>query len=255
MQRVTLIAVALIATVAIVDGQAPFDAASIRPSDERRTKTRTITVTPIGIDFKGVSLLNCLEEAYGVSPHQITGPAWMRTDSYDIIARTSEPATRAQMMARLQTLLADRFNLSLHRTKRDSRVLALVVAKDGPRLAKAPDEGEGRRESAGGMALRFRRTSMPELAAYLTRQGPIGVPVVDETSLKGRFEFVLTFGPARGFGDDSKAVVREDKMISLEEGVTPFRDALASVGLGLETRRRPLEVIVIDRAERVPTAN
>src|SRR5262245_51336272 len=115
--------IALLAAATIVSGQGPtFDAASIRPSDERRTKTRTITITPIGIDLKGVSLLNCLEEAYGVSPHQITGPGWMRTDSYDIIARTSEPATRSQMMARLQTLLTDRFRLSLRRSKQDSRV-------------------------------------------------------------------------------------------------------------------------------------
>ena len=243
-----LFVIASFAAVATVHPQGPvFDAASIRPS-AGQTK-RGIIVTPTGIVFRAVSPLNCLEEAYGVTPHQISGPAWIRTDRYDIIARTSEPMTPSQMMARLQTLLTDRFKLSLRRTKQDSRVFALVVRKDGPRLTKAPpDESEGRRESAGGMSLRFRSTSMPELAAYLGRQGPIGIPVVDETSLAGRFDFVLTLVRGESSAD-------EGKKTAIEGGVTTYVDALASLGLGLQSRRRPLDVIVIDRAERIQTPN
>ena len=96
---------------------------------------------------------------------------------------------------------------------------------------------------------------MPELAHYLGRQGPVGAPVVDETNLAGRFDFVLTFAPALGSGDHATRAMAEGKMALVEGGLTSYRDALAAVGLDLESRRRPLDVIVIDRAERVPTAN
>ena len=235
--------------------QAPvFDVASIRRSGDP-SKEQTFRVTPTGINLESVSLLNCLEEAYGVTPHQISGPSWMRTDRFDIIARTSAPMTRGQMMARLQTLLADRFRLSLHREQRESRALTLVVAKGGPRLMKASGDGDGRREPAPGIALRFVNTSMPELAHYLGRQGPVGAPVVDETNLAGRFDFVLTFVPPSGSGDHAVRAMAEGKMALVEGGMTSYRDALAGVGLDLESRRMPIDVIVVDRAERVPTAN
>ena len=164
-----------------------FDVASIRRTADA-SKEPTIRVTPTGINLESVSLLNCLEEAYGVTAHQISGPSWVRTDRFDIIARTSEPMTHGQMMARLQTLLSERFMLSLRRTQRESRAYALVVGKNGHRLMAAPpDADEGRREPAPGIAIRFVNTSMPELSAYLARQGPIGAPVVDDTRLTGRF--------------------------------------------------------------------
>ena len=231
-----------------------FDTASIRRAADD-SKERTVAVTPASIRLESASLLDCLEEAYGVTPHQISGPTWIRTERFDIIARTSEPLTRSEMMVRLQTLLTERFKLSLRRTTRESRAYALVVHKNGPRLAKASGDGEGRREPAPGVALGFVNTSMPELAVYLGRQSPIAAPVVDHTHLAGRFDFVLTFVPARGSSDhDIKAVV-EGKMTMIEGGVTAYRDALAAIGLGLESHRGPLDVLVVDRAERIPAAN
>ena len=245
-----VVVIGLIAPVAVTHGQGPaFDAATIRPNLDEDS-ARTLRVTPTSLTFQSVSLLNCLEEAYGVTPHQITGPGWIRTERYDIDARTSEPLTRVEMMARLRTLLADRFTLSLRHEQREARVFALVVGKSGPRLTAASDQGEGQREGGKtkAMAMGFRSTSMPELAAYLGRQGPIGVPVVDETNLTGRFDFVLTFLRGENSSDEVKRTM-------VEAGPTTYIDALRDLGLGLESRRRPIEMIVVDRAERVPTPN
>jgi uncharacterized protein (TIGR03435 family) len=112
----------------------------------------------------------------------------------------------------------------------------------------ASDDGEGRVEPAlPGMALRFYNTSMPELARYLGRQGPVGAPVVDETTLAGRFNFLLTLVPGEVSPEDGKRMV-------LEGGVTRYIDALSSIGLRLG-RRGAVATIVVERAERVPTPN
>jgi len=231
-------------------GQRPgFEVASIRPSqDGART---SMIVSPSGITYTSVSLSNCLEAAYGVTPYQISGPRWLRTEQYDIAARAGGTTGHEQIMAMLQTLLADRFQLAFHRERKDLRVLGLVVAKSGPRLS--PSDASRERSTAGVPGgIRFQSASMPDLGQYLSRQGPIGVPVVDATGLAGRFDFdfLLLRGSSKQPGE-----VEEGKRSIRDGGSTPFADALEDLGLKLEPRRLPMDILVVDRAQRIPTDN
>jgi uncharacterized protein (TIGR03435 family) len=234
--------------------QKAFDVASVlvnkEPGRPGSTGT-TMRVQSSGITFLEVSLMNCIAAAYGVTSYQIKGPGWLQTDWFDIVAKTAAPASRQQLMVMLQALLVDRFGLRLHRERAPIRAYALVADKRGPRLTPAADEtGEktpgtgayrfGMTRAEKGWA--FKSASMADLAEYLSNAGPIGVPVVDETKLAGRFDFTFALMPARAERNR-------------DGGPTEYIDALAELGLTLHSRTIPMEILVVDHAERIPTPN
>jgi uncharacterized protein (TIGR03435 family) len=210
-------------------------------------------IEPSGLTFLEVSLANCISAAYGVTSYQVTGPGWLRTDWFDIVTKTETPATRGELMAMLQTLLAERFALKVRREREPMRAYALVVDKRGPRLTAAAD-GSGDKTVGTGVyrfalaraetGWAFKSATMADFAEYLSNAGPIGVPVVDETKLTGRFDFIFPLNLAR-----------LERARDGGEGPTSYRDALAELGLALQSRMIPLEMIAVEQVERVPTPN
>ena len=239
-----------------------FDAASIRPAAPPvgpfLPGSRPVcpvtgcggpgTGSPERITFTFVSLKNLIQAAYNVrSPHHIEAPAWMESATFDIVANVPPGATRDQANLMLQNLLAERFQLKVHRSTRDLPIYALVVAKNGPKLKVAVDDPNapkprGTLWSGGRKRFEFDGWTMASFARTL--ESDVDRPVIDVTRLKGTYDIRLEFAETRSaFG--------------APDPQTPelFTALTEQLGLRLESRRGPVVVLVVDSALRQPTEN
>jgi uncharacterized protein (TIGR03435 family) len=139
----------------------------------------------------------------------------------------------------LQTLLASRFKLALHRENKELSVYALVVAKNGQKLTNAKDEGGPDIRVSDGSFI-FQNVSMPDFAEKLSDLRTIDRPVVDRTGIQGVFDITLKSAASAMLEDDGPSVF------------TLIQDQL---GLKLEAKKAPVEILIIDHAEKVPTEN
>jgi uncharacterized protein (TIGR03435 family) len=187
------------------------------------------------------SLQDCIRWAYGVRDYQISGPDWLKSERYDIVAKASSPVPGGQIMLMLQTLLADRFKLTLHREQKLLPVYALVAGKNGLKLHKA--ETGGSHTNWGRSRLTAQQTSMLQFAETLSRK--MDRPVLDMTGLEGVFDFILEYTP-----DDDRGVAGDSV-----PGPSIFTAMQEQLGLKLEARKAPAEILVIDHAEKVPAEN
>jgi uncharacterized protein (TIGR03435 family) len=238
------------ALAAVGFAQTPaFDAASIKPA---RTDSagRSLTHDPGGrLTTSNATLKMLIMLAYRVMPHQIAGgPGWVASDGFDMDAKAARPdPSGAHFRAMLQNLLAERFQLRVHQETRELPVYLLVVAKNGPKMAAAKgDEAEPGARVEGPGQLTGVGATMAGLATALSR--PLQQTVIDRTGLSGAYNFKLRFAPdagavkpggdAAGTGDDP------DLVTALQQ----------QLGLSLKTGKGPVDVLVIDHAER-PTPN
>lgn len=215
-----------------------FEVASIRPN--ANPGHNNIEPAPGRLTMSSVSLNTCLKYAYHVTSHQIAGPPWIDTQTFDIVA-TALGATGQDVRPLVQTLLADRFKLALHHETRELAGFALTVAKDGPKFRESEGDGEGNMN--GGRILIADRTNMAKFAELLS--GPMRGPVVDQTGLKGRYDFKLDLTPFLKVGPEEAS----------PDSVAVFRAAVGQLGLKLEPKKLPLDVLVIDHIEKIPTEN
>jgi uncharacterized protein (TIGR03435 family) len=118
-----------------------FEVASIKPAAPQPVYQMMVSMggDPGRVNYTNVSLKNVLMRAYDVKIYQITGPAWLDTERYDIVAKVPEGAPKEQIPAMLQNLLAERFQMTIHRETKEQAVYALVVGKNGPKLKKSDD--------------------------------------------------------------------------------------------------------------------
>jgi uncharacterized protein (TIGR03435 family) len=259
-------AAALIAAATVL-GQSPaplaFEVASIKtaapccaPGQWRESKAENGR-----IDFRYVTLRYCLAFAYRLKEYQVSGPAWLNELRFDIVAKAPDRTRNEELPEMVRALLAERFKLEAHQEQREFNVFALLVGKGGPKLNESPPLEAGVAEGASfGMSstpaghgrIEVKRATMTALANTLPRM--VGRPVVDLTGLTGRYDFDLEFSPedARGMVPVTGGAGASPS--AAEFGVSIFT-SLQRVGLKLEAQRRPLEAIVVDRAERVPTEN
>jgi uncharacterized protein (TIGR03435 family) len=185
------------------------------------------------------SLRDLIRLAYEVRDHQIEAPAWMAVEKYEIAARMPAGADRSQVPGMLRRLLEQRFRLQTHREKREMTVYALEATRDGAKLTAAP---EGRRGSTSARAGRVIATSasLAAFAELLTKAE--GRPVVDLTGIPGLFDMDLRYTPELGRTD-------------AEGGPSLIAALREQLGLRLERRKLPVEVLVVERGDRVPTEN
>ena len=184
------------------------------------------------------SLTTLINAAWDLEPGQLSGgPGWLGSDRYDIIAKTSPNATQADLRIMLQVLLADRFQLVTHRETKDTPVYALVAPKGTSKLTPAPGDQRLPVIFAPPARLMGHGSTMPALALALTR--PAGRKVTDQTGIAGAFDFTLTYSADDGV-DGAPSIF------------TALQDQL---GLRLEPQKGQTEALVVDHAERVPTAN
>jgi uncharacterized protein (TIGR03435 family) len=218
------------------------------------------------VEFRSVSLRDCIASAYRVKDYQISAPAWLGEGQWEIVAKLPEGAPSNQMPEMLQTLLAGRFKLQVHREKKEFPGLALVVAGGGPKLKKS-DESPVAGTSAGRGRTGFRlstgpaggriiapRATMAMLASTISAL--LGRPVVDETHLSGSYDLDLEYGledramqPPMTPGPDAGPAE------SAAEPRASIFSSIQKLGLKLEARKVPLEVIMVDHAEKTPTEN
>jgi uncharacterized protein (TIGR03435 family) len=216
-----------------------FDVASIRPHLPTPGPFRsTKDVGEAGITFTNVDLNSSIRSAYGVASYQIAGGlSWLTPDRYDIVAKAAVPASKTQLMLMLQTLLEDRFKLRVHREIKDLPVFGLIVGKKG--LKSHPGKEGGETEVGGNAHLiSSRGMSMKDLASFLSQfTATSGRPVVDMTGLSGLFDITLNF-------------VRDDLARGDNNADPDIFAALDEIGLKLESRTSPIEVLMIDHAEK-----
>jgi uncharacterized protein (TIGR03435 family) len=225
-----------------------FEVASVKPADPNSRGGMDFRTAPGGsLTVTRLTLQTLIQEAYGVKRYQIVGgPKWLDSDRFDIAAKAEGDPTRKQMMAMLQTLLADRFQLKVRRETREGNVYALVVAKNGPKL-KEPTSGDqsyirlARYDPPERPSLTYvlygRKTSMPLLAERLASE--LMAPVLDRTEIKRDFDFRLEFVYDETQPDSGTSIL----------GAIPEQ-----LGLKLEAAKGPVETLIIERATK-PSGN
>jgi uncharacterized protein (TIGR03435 family) len=214
-----------------------FEVASVKPHAPGSPHV-SIAGDPGRLTFTNITVRGLIREAYGLKIYPpLRGPDALSTDRYDVIARVPPDASKVQRMLMLQRLLAERFKLVVHRETKELPIYTLVAGKNGPRFHAVEDDGSAPEAgSGGGHQIKAHHISMKLLAATL--QGWIGDTVVDATGLTGLYDLNLDFNFDEGKPD---------------EGPTIF-EAVQKVGLKLEARKGPVQVLVIDHVEK-PSVN
>jgi uncharacterized protein (TIGR03435 family) len=229
------------------------------------------TSDPGRISCERMNLRSLLMRAYDVKAYQISGPEWLTDVSFDIVASVAAGTTKEQVQQMWQHLLAERLKLTVHREAREMPYYALVVNKGGLKMAEVPDDaasgptasggggGGGSRPSAAGGGSGFARATadrdggteppggrrgylrgskmqITQVLVGLTNH--VDRPVIDQTGLTGRYKVDLEW------------TVDSD-------GSSPgiFSAVQEQLGLKLEPRKGPIDTLVIDHAEKVPTGN
>jgi uncharacterized protein (TIGR03435 family) len=238
-------------------GQAPagptFEVASVKASKMAGVEGKgrdSVESSPGSLTMRNVSLSACLLWAYDVKEFQLSGPSWLGSDRYDIVAKAAGPAPDAQMKLMMQTLLADRFKLTLHRENKELQVYALVQGKNPPKL-RPSDENSVSGAKVTGARVTFGRMSMAQLADLLSRQ--MDRPVLDMTGLPGLFDFTVDTSSAEAGGEGKEVNPMVTAKIMLGRSLLPM--VQEQLGMKVEGRKLPADVLVIDHAERVPTEN
>jgi uncharacterized protein (TIGR03435 family) len=195
--------------------------------------------------------------AYGVQPYQVVGPDWIDSTSYDVVANVPAGVTRDQMKLMLRTLLEERLAVRVHRETRPMPAYFLVVAKNGSKMTVQeappprpgfPTIGPGTSfglKADGRIHVKGDRIPMSEFVRILALQ--LSLPVFDATELKGYYGFEMEFVPEeqRPAGDPAP----------LKEGPNLSAALQEQLGLRLEGRKAPGEVVVVDHADRIPIDN
>jgi uncharacterized protein (TIGR03435 family) len=224
-------------------GQGPaFDAVSIKPnlSGDGGSSSNSHNGVFTGTN---VSLKQLITSAYRMLPYQISGPEWLASQKFDVAAKPPSGTKDEDLPFMMRAMLEDRFKLAAHRDSKVFPVYGLVIAKGGARIKPVEDAGGHSTNSRNG-TLKAERVSMTGLAAFLARQ--MDRPVVDMTELPGVFTFTLNWTP-----DDANS----DKPAGTET-YPPLLTALQEqLGLKLEPKKAPLEILVVDRIEKVPSEN
>jgi bla regulator protein BlaR1 len=246
-----------------------FEVASIKPNNSG-ANTVDVRIAPGGrLWARNASLRILITSAYQIRDFQISGgPAWLGSARFDIETKNQGNPTETEVSQMLQTLLAERFQLKVHQETRDMPIYSLSIGKNGPKLQPgigkdcfdpsttggpppAPPPGQSMARPCGGFNMLSGRmagakVTMSRFAAVLSRY--FGQTVMDKTGLDGTYDISLQWTP-----QETQALLRPG-----EPGATPadpsgpsiFTAIQEQLGLKLDSQKGPVEILVIDRAER-----
>jgi len=243
-----------------------FEVASVKPAPPPSEGKFMVQMggDPGMVDYKNVSLKTLIARAHEMKDYQVSGPDWLDSARFDVVAKIPPNTPPGQVPQMLQTLLAERFKLTAHREQKVMPVYAMVVGKNGPKLKPVEGESGGRMRMSIGP--RGRQMSGPAtmsaLAGGLSQM--LDRPVVDLTELKGTYDIDLEWVPDEREGGGMMA-----KMKAMAEAAStdPHGDPLGPNGLSLfgalqerlglrmEARKSPVDIVVVDSAQQVPTEN
>jgi len=232
-----------------------FEVASIKPGDPNERR-RGIGNRGNQVEVLNFPLKEMIGWAYGVQKHQIFGgPKWIDSDLFTIEARPSaatpllppeDPNGVLRLM--LQSLMEDRFKLAIHRETRMEPIYELVLAKGGPKLKKSAGPGADGRQGIFGRPGRWDATNQGVGALIGMLSSTLGRPVRDKTGITGRYDYTLVFTeppePVPGVSPAEAAPPVDSNAPSV------FTALQEQLGLKLESTRGPVEVLVVDNAER-----
>lgn len=222
-----------------------FEAASIKPSKGNDGHSSWHS-RPGYVVMNNQTLKALVGIAYSVPADRVLGgPKWIESDRFDIVARAAEPADGPKLLMMLQSTLTERFQLAVHRETKSVSGFALVPAKNGLKIHPDETDGGSSSNSSRGKFV-AQRFSLEALAKSLTRI--MGVPVADATDTKGVFTFTLQWVP------ESTPAAGTDGVLPDAPGPSLFTVLQQELGLKLESRKVPTEMIIIDKAEK-PTEN
>jgi len=229
-------------------GQSIFEVATVKPSEP--TVTRGVVILPHAdsrLSTKGTTLKDLIQFAYGGLPPDLVvgGPGWCDQARYDILAKPegNRIPSREEYATMMQALLADRFQLTVHREPRQTSIFFLETQKGDPRIKIHQVDDTNPRgifpsRTPSGNRLTCRDVSIAELARYL-QTSVVRRPVADRTNIKGKYDFVLRWR-------------RDDRPESDDPDLfTAIRDQL---GLRLTSGKSAIDFIVVDKAEK-PSEN
>jgi uncharacterized protein (TIGR03435 family) len=230
-----------VAACALLAQQPPaFEVASVKPN----TTGGAGAGTQFGndrIEIHNYSLRQLIRMAYRVHDYAYAGPSWLDSLHFDVVAKVPTHGKFDQVPEMMQTLLAERFKLAVHRETREVNGLALVVDKKGPRIQPVepgPNSGSG----WGSNMVQGTNISMAQFADLLSNA--LDRPVKDLTSLPGVYNIRIRWLP------DAPAPADTPDLAG-----SVYAAVQDQLGLRLQVQKLPVEVLVVDRAERVPTEN
>jgi uncharacterized protein (TIGR03435 family) len=249
--RVPHLAVAGFALMAVAGpeplvAQAPaFDVASVKTNHSGSGGSRFFGLRNGTFRAENVTLKTLLSEAYGMGSFRIAGPDWIDSDKFDLEAKSPAGVPDSQMGPMLQSLLRERFMVAVHRETKEVPAFDMVVAKSGVRIHLVdPEHPPGPPPRYAGGATKGGVGTMREIADRLAANA--GRPIVDRTGVEGTFAYFLNYAPLSAQPSDGAA----------DSGPPDFFEAMEQqLGLKLEPKKEPIEILVVDRAERVPTPN
>ena len=256
----------------VPDGKPPaFEVASIK-ENVSASDNASVRVQPGGrVSVSNNSLRNIIRNAYNVQNYQIIGgPDWVSSVRWDITAKAPDDAPPQQLLLMLRTLLADRFKLVIRNETREMPIYALTLARsDGQRgsqlrassvdcaaiFAAAKAKGEAPPPTTNGRPTCGTRTTRGSMmttgvamADFARNLGPFtGRPVLDRTGLTGTYDLDLTWTPEDAPpGLDGTAPRSQPS----SDGVSLYTAVQEQLGLKLDAQRGPVDVLVIDSAQR-----
>lgn len=236
------------------DAHPAFEVATIKQSDPDDTFHR-FEIHGRRVVIENQTVKNMIQMSYGVHARQImNAPSWMESERFDVqgVPDVEGQPNLVQFQEIVRKLLEDRFELKFHTEKRDMPRYVLAVAKGGPKMepTKLPPDALPNERGTGdktSRTLQMENVSMGELAHNL--QGALDRPVVDETGLKGKYDFTLKWlrqdAPAGADADSKDA----------DSNLAPLFTAIQEeLGLKIEPSKGEVDVLVIERVDR-PEAN
>jgi uncharacterized protein (TIGR03435 family) len=236
-------------------GQPAFDVGSVKASQsgtggDRRGRDN-IQVSPGSVTMRNVSLKSCIAWAWHVFSYQVNGPDWVDSERYEIAGKANGPATEDQLRLMMQGLLQERFKLAVHHQTKVLSAYVLVPGKNGPKVHESKTEGEPSIEpNQKQMSVTIQRAPVSQLVEMLSNV--LRAPVVDQTGLKGRYD--LTVNIAK-YAADMAAQGRSPDGGPADPLTLISLVLQEELGLKLEAKKMPLDLVIVDHAEKAPVEN
>ncbi|HEV2575693.1 MAG TPA: TIGR03435 family protein [Acidobacteriaceae bacterium] len=238
------------------DAKPVFEVLTIKPSppDEQG---KLFGVRGGGFVTINTTLMDLIKFAYGVQDKQVTNlPDWASSQKYDLNGKPDVPGTPNpdQLRNMVRQSLADRFQLKLHEDKKDMSAYMLSIAEGGEKMEKAPpDAGALPGLFFRGLGVLTVRNATMQDFCELMQSAVLDRPVVDETELQGRYNFLLKWTPDESqFGGMG---IKVPPPSDAADAPPPLYTAISEqIGLKLSAGKGPVRVLVIDHVDH-PSAN
>jgi uncharacterized protein (TIGR03435 family) len=267
--KISFTSIPFVFALSLQAGTAPaFEVASVKVAQPQGDNVRGgLRIDQGRVSFAYASLRDLMSRAYEVKAPQITGPAWIDTERYDVEAKIPDGVPREQIPAMLRTLIEERFHLKMHRESKEMPVYELMQGKDGVKLDKAAEPTAPTRMNMQGngdgiMHANINSTNMSTFSDMLGRW--TDRPVIDKTGVTDKFDIKLDLsmedlqrsrssnvvvigspGPGAGSGGPAPEGNPAGSLFT----------SIQKLGLKLEAKRASLDLLIVDKAEKAPLEN